>query len=83
MTLITEMAAEDARDFFLKHNSYCSFPLPVYFDFSPLLHAVSDALDQKQNGINDIGYKKACNYENVNYILQTNKDVTTLGDHSI
>lgn len=74
MTLITEMAAEDARDFFLKHNSYCSFPLPVYFDFSPLLHAVSDALDQKQNGINDIGYKKACNYENVNYILQTNKD---------
>jgi hypothetical protein len=74
MTLITEMAAEDARDFFLKHNSYCSFPLPIYFDFSPLLHAVSDALDQKQNGINDIGYRKACNYENVNYILQTNKD---------
>ncbi|EQA1631572.1 TPA: RNA-directed DNA polymerase [Escherichia coli] len=74
MALITEMTAEDARKFFLKHNSYCSFSLPVYFDFAPLLQAVSDALYQKQNGINDIGYKKACNHENVNYILQTNKD---------
>lgn len=74
MTLLTEMAAEEARNFFLKHNSYCSFPLPIYFDFAPLLNAVSDALAQKQNGINDIGYKKSCDYEDVNYILQTNKD---------
>ena len=74
MTLVTKMAAEEARSFFLKHNSYCSFPLPIYFDFAPLLNAVSDALDQKQSGINDIGYKYSCHYENVNYILQTNKD---------
>ncbi|WP_372379447.1 RNA-directed DNA polymerase [Vibrio natriegens] len=74
MALITEMTAQDARDFFLKDTSYCNFPLPIYFNFEPLLEAVSDALDRKQNGINDIGYKKACDYESANYTLQTNKD---------
>ncbi|MGT3204305.1 RNA-directed DNA polymerase [Yersinia enterocolitica] len=74
MTLITEMTAEDARAFFLKHKSYCSFPLPTYFDFWPLLEAVSNALNQKQNGISDIGYKRARYFEDTNYILQTNKD---------
>lgn len=74
MTLITEMVAEDARNFFLKHSSYCSFNLPPYFNFQPLLHEVNGALELKRNGINDIGYKNACKYENVNYILQTNKD---------
>ncbi|WP_340621716.1 RNA-directed DNA polymerase [Xenorhabdus siamensis] len=72
--LITGMTAACARNFFLKHNSYCSSTLPIYFDFAPLLEAVSDALNQKKNGINDIGYKKACNFEGANYILQTNKD---------
>lgn len=74
MSIITQMTANDARQFFLKHKSYCSFQLPAYFDFEPLLQAVSDALNQKQNGISDIGYKHACNFENANYILQTNKD---------
>ncbi|MCW1833085.1 RNA-directed DNA polymerase [Pantoea ananatis] len=74
MTLITDMTANDARDYFLKNNSYCSFSLPIYFNFEPLLKAISDALNQKNNGINDIGYKYACNYEGVNYTLQTNKD---------
>lgn len=74
MKLITEMEADEAKDFFLKHNSYCSFPLPVYFDFSPLLDAVDKSLKRKQNGIKDIGYKKACEFEDVNYTLQTNKD---------
>ena len=40
MTLITAMTAESARSFFLKHKSYCSFALPAYFDFAPLLLAV-------------------------------------------
>lgn len=74
MALIIEMTAENAREFFLKHSSYCSFPLPVYFDFEPLLKAVSDALNLKPHGISDIGYKNACNFERANYILQTNKD---------
>ncbi|MFA0414984.1 hypothetical protein AB4520_14425 [Vibrio renipiscarius] len=67
MALITEMTAQDARDFFLKDISYCNFPLPIDFNFEPLLEAVSDALDRKQNSINDIGYRKACDYEGANY----------------
>ena len=74
MTLITEMTASEARDFFLKHTSYCGFPLPVYFNFQNLLKNVSNALNKKQNGINDIGYKNACEYSGANYTLQTNKD---------
>ncbi|WP_350441968.1 RNA-directed DNA polymerase [Proteus mirabilis] len=38
------------------------------------MNAVSIALNKRKNGINDIGYKKSCDYEDVNYILQTNKD---------
>lgn len=74
MKLITEMTAEVARGFFLKHSSYCSFQLPIYFDFGPLLQNISAEIIKKPNGISDIGYKNACNFENANYILQTNKD---------
>ena len=74
MVLITDMTAEEAKGFFLKHESYCSFSLPVYFDFEPLLDAVSNSLEAKQNGISDIGYKNACDHEGTNYTLQTNKD---------
>lgn len=58
MTLITKATAEAARLFFLKHSSYCKFSLPIYFDFEPLLSSIQTALRTKQNGINDIGYKK-------------------------
>ena len=74
MKLITEMTSGEAKRFFLKHEGFCSFSLPVYFDFSPLLDAVNESLEKKQNGISDIGYKKACEHEGTNYTLQTNKD---------
>lgn len=74
MKFITDMEADEAKDFFLKHNSYCSFPLPIYFDFSLLLNSIDKALKKKKNGIKDIGYKNACEFEDVNYTLQTNKD---------
>ncbi len=68
------MSPQEARDFLLKHKSYCNFPLPPYFDFQPLLLAVKDALNAKQNGASDIGLKQAANFDSVNYVLQTNKD---------
>lgn len=68
------MTAEEAHDFFLKHESYCNFPLPPYFDFHPILLATKDALNEKQNGLSDIGLKKASDFDEVNYVLQTNKD---------
>ncbi|PSV03813.1 reverse transcriptase [Photobacterium leiognathi subsp. mandapamensis] len=68
------MTAEEAKAFFLKNESYCSFSLPVYFNFAPLLNAISNSLEAKPNGISDIGYRNACDYEGANYTLQTNKD---------
>ncbi|ELV8746560.1 RNA-directed DNA polymerase [Vibrio vulnificus] len=68
------MTAIEAQDFLLKHKSYCSFPLPPYFDFSSLLSKVKEHLAARPNGLNDIGLKNASNYDKVNYILQTNKD---------
>ncbi|WP_444888281.1 RNA-directed DNA polymerase [Microbulbifer sp. JMSA008] len=74
MKLITTMSAEEARSFFLKHESYCNFSLPPYFDFQPILEVVKDGLSGIQNGLSDIGLKKASKFDRVNYILQTNKD---------
>ncbi|WP_244662902.1 RNA-directed DNA polymerase [Vibrio harveyi] len=74
MKLITSMTATEAQAFLLKHKSYCNFPLPPYFDFTTLLSEVKDHLATKQNGLNDIGLKDASNYDDVNYVLQTNKD---------
>jgi len=74
MKLVTEMTEQEASNFFLKHESYSNFQLPLYFDFTPLLLAVKVALDAKEGGLNSIGFRTASNYTNVNYILQTNKD---------
>ena len=74
MKLITEMSANEAQNFFLKHKSYCNFPLPPYFNFNPLLSAVQSIFKAKRNGLSDIGGKDSANYDDVNYILQTNKD---------
>jgi len=68
------MTATEAQAFLLKHKSYCNFPLPPYFDFTALLSEVKDHLATKQNGLNDIGLKYASIYDDVNYVLQTNKD---------
>ncbi len=68
------MTATEAQAFLLKHKSYCNFPLPPYFDFSTLLSEVKKHLATKQNGLSDIGLRDASKYDDVNYVLQTNKD---------
>ncbi|MGR5554633.1 RNA-directed DNA polymerase [Vibrio alfacsensis] len=74
MTIITQMSHKDARDFFLKHTSYCGFNLPPYFNFDPLLQSIDSHLSTKPNGLKDLGLKNACDWDGVNYIIQTNKD---------
>lgn len=74
MKLIIDMTPLEASNFLLKHESYCNFPLPPYFDFSTILNAVKNSLDQKPNGLNDVGLKSAKNYYDVNYVVQSNKD---------
>jgi hypothetical protein len=41
---ILELSHMDARDFFLKHESYVNFELPEYFSFEPLIKALSKIL---------------------------------------
>lgn len=43
MKLVTSMSAAKAKEFFLKPESYFSFDLPKYFDFSSIIQ-LSDSL---------------------------------------
>lgn len=84
MKSIIELTSVEAKEFLLKQESYHSIDLPVYFNFQPLLDAVSVAIDNKLlsdfygSYFNKDKQKNKptlpCNYENVNYILLNNKD---------
>ena len=70
---ILELNANEARQFFLKHESYCNIDLPKYFSFSELLEKISDEYSGKSLG-NFSDRKKMTNLDNVNYLLYANKD---------
>ncbi|QDJ13844.1 hypothetical protein CEP45_08405 [Mergibacter septicus] len=72
MKLITQMSGKEALEFFLKHENYCNFSLPAYFNFSPLLEEISSSLNKK--GSSGINFNKASSHEGVNYKLYTNKN---------
>lgn len=42
---LVDMTAPDARKVFLRNDSYINFDLPNYFDFAPLLNAVSSRME--------------------------------------
>ena len=44
---ITELSFKEARDSFLKGESYCGFELPTYFKFDTVLSNVSTILNGK------------------------------------
>lgn len=69
MKTIIELSHIEAKEFFLKQESYCNIDLPKYFDFQPLL----DALSQNNNTSN-IALKNAKKLDNINYTFLTNKD---------
>jgi len=46
-TTILELDCNDARKFFLKHESYCNIDLPKYFSFSEILEKISKELANK------------------------------------
>ncbi|ARR08776.1 Retron-type reverse transcriptase [Vibrio campbellii] len=71
--LITQMDADEAKSFLLKHSSYTSLSLPPYFDFTELLANIDEALLVKPNGAKDIGLAHARKHQRLNYTLQTNK----------
>lgn len=69
MKTIIELSHTEAKQYFLKQESYCNIDLPKYFDFQPLL----DALSQNKN-ISNIALGDAKKLDDVNYKFLTNKD---------
>lgn len=69
-----ELSARDARDFFLREDSYCNFDLPSYFSFQDILDfSISVHENDPDNAIKFWG-KAPGNDSNVNYRLLVNKD---------
>lgn len=68
---VLEMTSDEAREFFLKPESYCSIELPPYFQFGKILSDVADILKNRQ--LADMS-KKPRDYEGVNYSMLSNKD---------
>ena len=69
---ILKLSSAEARDYFLKPESYCNFDLPCYFDFAPLLSQVAKTLGTKN--LSDFKQSNPRDYEDVNYKVLNNKD---------
>ena len=69
MKTILELSHSEAKQYFLKQESYCNIDLPKYFHFQPLLNSLS----QNRN-IGSILLSNAKKLDDVNYKFLTNKD---------
>ena len=69
MKSLLELSSTEARQYFLKHESYCSIELPKYFNFQPLLDALS-----KNGNIGSVPLGDAKKLSDINYKFLTNKD---------
>lgn len=69
---IIKLSHSEARAFLLKGESYCTFSLPKYFQFSDLLQDVNEELAEKY--LSDLRKKKSRNYDKVNHVILNNKD---------
>lgn len=69
MKTLIELSHLEARQYFLKQESYCSVELPKYFNFQPLLDALS-----QNNNVKNIPLIEAKKLNDVNYKFLTNKD---------
>lgn len=76
---ILEMNATEARNFFLKGESYCNFDLPDYIEFDVLLQKISSEISNKElkaicKAVSDKKADKPRNHEGVSYKVLNNKD---------
>ena len=83
MTKILDLNHTDARQFFLKEESYFNFDLPSYFVFENLLQAVSAQIGGKELQTFHSNYNNAqgqpkryapSEFEDVNHKFLNNKD---------
>ncbi|TCP92094.1 reverse transcriptase (RNA-dependent DNA polymerase) [Cricetibacter osteomyelitidis] len=72
---VLQLTADEARRFFLKHESYCNIDLPKYFSFAELLEKISEEFEGKDL-LNDFClYRGAMSkQDSVNYLIYANKD---------
>lgn len=74
MKNILSLNSKQAREFFLKEESYFNFDLPPYFKFDKLLKKISEELSGKNlSDFYSVKIKPA-DVEEVNYTLISNKD---------
>lgn len=69
---VLELTHQEAREFFLKTESYCNFDFPPYIAFGSLLAEVDVFLEGKT--LASLSSSKPKDSEDVNYILLNNKD---------
>lgn len=83
MRRIIELNHSEARQYFLKEESYINFDLPAYFDFNNIItqistlldgHKLSEFLDSFTDASGKVRPTYPCNFENVNYTFLNNKD---------
>lgn len=70
MRTILDVSNIEAEHFFIQAENYCNIELPKYFNFQPLLNALSN----DNAAISTIGKDKVKKFQNVNYTFYHNKD---------
>jgi len=73
MKNVLSLNSEEAKTFFLKHESYINVDLPPYIKFDSLLKKVSNDILSSQD-LSGVQAKKPDSFENVNYKLFHNKN---------
>lgn len=70
-TTILNLEAQEALFFFLDSKIYCSLDFPPYISFGTFLTSINNFLSNHPDILNHVHPE---NYENVNYIIASNKD---------
>lgn len=73
---ILNLEHDEARNFFLKEESYCNIDLPPYFTFSSLLHQINSFFDEQKKPTIDV-FKDCCQMSEIcetSYKIFSNKD---------
>ena len=68
---VLELSAREARQFFVKHESYCTIDLPPYINFGQLLAGIAESIHEKEPRSM---WGKPREHDGVNYVILGNKD---------
>ena len=69
---IVTLSNDEAQEFLLGHDSYCTIDLPPYFTFECLLSEVSQVL--KGSPLSDLRCQTPRRLDDVNHLIMNNKD---------